>query len=490
MSRIHPNCENAEDDVQIYTPKNAAQPPAPRAQKKRVIAGVLCAVLAAGGGLSLWKLSQAHTPEKTVEAFRSALAASDEDALLAVTDLAANADDLEPMFALYRQSAAFRQQAAELASKDAASLHLEKRRGFPFASYRVQVDTCSLDVATNVSGASVTAGSASAETQPLDESAGTLTPSQAEFSSLLPGVYDVSVDYTSPLGERFEKSTTVNLMQPDSVQLDLDYTSLYVWNSSSIPVDLSVDGSYYGSLDAGGSVELAPLQDDSVVTASCTTDAGEVLTDSVQASSRSFEVLFSLGHVDVYNDYDADMQVQLNGADYCTIPAKSLQTITGISLGSTLTFTLVDSGIFSPYDYQLVYDFDSICPILTLNEESRLAVCAVLQDALSSAPLTAEPDGLLSSLDALLVENGWSRSEIVVSDVTVDAVYAMQSAPGGTYLSLSGSYACTNITLPEALDEASDEVSGETIEEAVENPQYRNFYATVFCDGENWSIAE
>ena len=65
MSRISPSCETAEDDVQIYTPKNAAQSPAPRAQKKRVIAGVLCAALVAGGGLSLWKLSQAHTPEKT-----------------------------------------------------------------------------------------------------------------------------------------------------------------------------------------------------------------------------------------------------------------------------------------------------------------------------------------------------------------------------------------------------------------------------------------
>ena len=488
MSRISPNCEKAEDDVQIYTPKNTAPSAAPKNRKSRVIAGVLCAAVVVGGGLSLWKLSQAHTPEKTAEAFRAALAANDAQALRAVVDFTSEKDvsasELEPMFTLYRESAAFRQQAANLANEDAPSLRLEKRRGFPFASYRVQVDTCSLDVTTNISGAAVTAGSASAASQPLDESAGTLTPSHAEFSSLLPGVYDVCVDYTSPLGENFEKSTTVNLMQPQSVSLDLDYTSLYVWNSSSISVDLSVDGSYYGSLDAGGSVEIAPLAESSVVTASCTTDAGEVLTDSVTASSRSFEVLFSLGHVDVYNDYDADMRVQLNGADYCVIPGKTLQTITGISLGSTLTFTLEDSEIFSPYDYQLVYDFDSICPILSLSEESRLAVCAVLQDALSSAPLTGESDGLLSSLDHLLLENGWSRSEIVVSDLTVDAVYAMETAPDGTYLSLSGSYACTNITLPDAT------ASEESEEPSAENPQYRDFYATVVYDGESWSIAE
>ena len=95
-------------------------------------------------------------------------------------------------------------------------------------------------------------------------------------------------------------------MQPTQLSLDLDYTSLYVWNSSSISVDLSIDGSYYTTLSAGSSLQLSPLHADSVVTASCKTDAGEVLTDSVPAANRSFEVLFSLGTVDVYNDYDAD----------------------------------------------------------------------------------------------------------------------------------------------------------------------------------------
>ncbi|MFQ8765397.1 MAG: hypothetical protein ACLR8U_01850 [Oscillospiraceae bacterium] len=84
-------------------------------------------------------------------------------------------------------------------------------------------------------------------------------------------------------------------MQPTQFSLDLDYTSLYVWNSSSISVDLSIDGAYYTTLSAGSSLQLSPLHADSVVTASCKTDAGEVLTDSVPASNRSFEVLFSLG---------------------------------------------------------------------------------------------------------------------------------------------------------------------------------------------------
>ena len=522
MSRICPNCGKklpsglascpfcagtAEEDVQIYTPRAAAAAPSASGAHRRAAAGILCAALLAGGGAALWMLSRARTPEKTAEAFRQALAAGDYEALRSVAapagDADFSADALAPMFTLYRESAAFRQQAAGLASTDAPCLHLEKKSGLPFSGYRVLVDTCDLEVVSNIAGANVTAGTASGETAPLGEDvsgeSGALAPSQAQFDALFPGVYDVSVDYTSPLGQSFEASTTVNLMQPQKVDLDLDYTSLYVWNSSSIPVELTVDGVSYGQLAAGASAELAPLHEDALVTASCTTGAGETLTDSVTAASRSFEVLFSFGRVDVYNDYDANMNVQLNGADYCVIPGKTLQTISGISLGSTLSFSLADSEIFSPYDYQLVYDFDSICPILDLSEESRLAVSAVLQDALSSAPLTGEDDGLLSGLDQLLIENGWSRSDVVISDVSVDAVYAMQSLEVGALLRLSGSYACTNITLPDASspqppadgsEDADEEASGEDPAPYTQNPQYQNFYAAVIYDGESWSVAE
>ena len=204
------------------------------------------------------------------------------------------------------------------------------------------------------------------------------------------------------------------------------------------------------------------------------------------------------------------MSVQLGGSDYCVIPAKTLQTISGISLGSTLTFSLADSEIFSPYDYQLVYDYDSVCPILDLSEESELAVSAIVQDELTTAPLTGADDGLLSSLDRLLVENGWSRSEVVVSDVTVENVYAMEPQNGGMLLRLSGYFTCTNITLPDAsapLPEPDETVFSSSEDEtnsnvpdtpdsdallpaSVQNPQYTGFYVSVFYDGENWSIAE
>ena len=528
-SGVCPSCgHGAEDDVQIFTPHNTAPPDAKlraRITARRIAAAAVCAAVVAAGSFALWRISRENTPEKAVGAFQSALAAGDFEQFCAVAEPAGGTvfteQSLAPMFSLYRESAAFRQQTALLSSEDSPCLRLEKRGSFPFATYRVMVDACKLDVVSNIASADVTVGSVSAQTQPL-ESAGepldgtqypqdfeNLVRSSAEFDTLLPGLYDLDVSYTSSLGQSFSGSTSVSLMQPTQTELDLDYTSLYVWNSSSMDVALYVDGAPYGTLSSGSALQLAPLHADAVVQASCTTDAGETLTDSVTASSRSFEIQFSLGTVDVYNDYNADMSVQLGGSDYCVIPAKTLQTISGISLGSTLTFSLADSEIFSPYDYQLVYDYDSVCPILDLSEESELAVSAIVQDELTTAPLTGADDGLLSSLDRLLVKNGWSRSEVVVSDVTVENVYAMEPQNGGMLLRLSGYFTCTNITLPDAsapLPEPDETVSSDEdgtdgslpdapdsdtpLPASVQNPQYTGFYVSVFYDGENWSIAE
>ena len=79
MSRICPKCgakaksgsgacpacgHVPEDDVQIYMPRadtsDASKTPG---TSRRVAAGVLCAVLVAGGALALWRISREHTLE-------------------------------------------------------------------------------------------------------------------------------------------------------------------------------------------------------------------------------------------------------------------------------------------------------------------------------------------------------------------------------------------------------------------------------------------
>lgn len=128
----------------------------------------------------------------------------------------------------------------------------------------------------------------------------------------------------------------------------------------------------------------------------------------------------------------------------------------------------------------------------------------MLQDELTTAPLTGEDNGLLGGFDRLLMANGWSRSEVVVSDVTVENVYAMDLVDGGILLGVSGYYTCTNITLPDT--EAQTQVSADGLEssedpqnpdaasapafEPIQNPQLQSFYASVFFDGESWSVAE
>ena len=111
---------------------------------------------------------------------------------------------------------------------------------------------------------------------------------------------------------------------------------------------------------------------------------------------------------------------------------------------------------------------------------------------------------MLGGFDRLLLENGWSRSEVVVSDVTVENVYAMNLVDGGILLGVSGYYTCTNISLPTA--DAQSQASAESPQdgddaqqldaasapafEPIQNPQLQSFYASVFFDGESWSVAE
>lgn len=523
-----------EDDVQIFTPhkSQAAEEAAVRARrKKRLITAAGAVVLLGAGVFALQAIGREHTPQKTAHAFQAALAAGDYDEICSVAELSGgdtpSPEQLEPMLSLYRESAAFRQQAANLTTASGGSLHLEKRSALPFSGYRVVIEPCRLEVVSNMADAAVSAGPAQSVTEALVSAEpaldGTLYPddyqnlvrSAAVFDSLLPGLYDLTLSYTTDYGQSFQASSTVSLLQPMQTELNLDYTSLYIWNSSDMSVDISVDGTYFNTLPVDSALQLAPLQPDATVTATCTTQAGEALISSVSAGSRSFEVRFDLGSVDVYNDYPADMAVTLGGADYGVIPAKSLRTFSGVSMGSVLRFSLSGSDIFSPYSYRVTYDYDSICPILALSEDSSAAVCDVLTEYLQSAPFGAEDDDLIAGLDRLLLENGWSRSDVEISGVTVEDVFAMEPAENGTLLRLSGFYTCTNTALLDSQEEVPPE---ETPEEplpddsatgdvqtvdvpaepaeitedapAVPNPQTQSFYASMIYDGEAWYLAK
>ena len=88
--------------------------------------------------------------------------------------------------------------------------------------------------------------------------------------------------------------------------------------------------------------------------------------------------------------------------------------------------------------------------------------------------------------------------------MTVENVYAMDLLDGGILLGVSGYYTCTNISLPTA--DAQPQVSADALEssedpqnpdtasapafEPIQNPQLQSFYASVFFDGESWSVAE
>ena len=95
-----------------------------------------------------------------------------------------------------------------------------------------------------------------------------------------------------------------------------------------------------------------------------------------------------------------------------------------------------------------------------------------------------------------------------------EAKEEMDLVDGGILLGVSGYYTCTNISLPTA--DAQSQASAESPQdsevpqespqdgddaqqldaasapafEPIQNPQLQSFYASVFFDGESWSVAE
>lgn len=190
------------------------------------------------------------------------------------------------MFALYRESAAFRQQTAQLADEGSPCLHVEKRGGFPFSTYRVLVDTCELDVSTNIAGASVTAGDAQTESVPVESADGadgrrairrtlrTLCAQKQNSTHSTPG-FMIWIFPTRRAPVRILKSrrpsTSCSRRSSHSISTTRACTS---GTARASALTSRSTARITQRFQPVSSLQLSPLHADSVVTASCKTDAG------------------------------------------------------------------------------------------------------------------------------------------------------------------------------------------------------------------------
>ena len=479
-----PAAPGSDDDIVIFTPKeDSAAGRRSGSFFKRVPKAVwIVSVIVAAGAAALFVFSSfqqaAHSPQKVAAEFRSAMDAGDFSRLSELaqpsdSSIDFTAETAAPMFALYNSSSAFRRDVDALTAGAPSVFHLKPERHFLYTGYTVSIDACELTVHTNIAGASVTAGGQTAEAAAQEAVVPTLdgttytsdyanlVRSSAKLANLLPGVYTVNASYTTSFGESFETSVSVSLMESAETALNFSYASVYVWNTSDLDVELSVGGRDYGSIASNVTLQLAPLHPDTAVTAACTTASGEKMTSSVTASDSYFEIRFAVGKIEIYNDYDVMMDVAWADDPYCSINAKSAYVIDSVPVGTKLTCSLEGYDIFKPFDYQVQYDYDSICPILDLSDESSDKVALAISDYLTSlgpdAPET--PTSLSADLQQILSETHLMSAALAISNITIDNVYDVEVTQSGVLIRLNGSYDYTlpaGITLPPAEPAAPD----------------------------------
>jgi len=525
-------------DVLVFDPKGRAGSGAPRAcflkkVAKPVWAAVIVAIIGAAVLLAFRGVeSSAHSPEKTAAEFRSAMAAGDFEELQKIarpsdSAVAFTAETAQPMFALYQASPAFRRSVDTLASGGSTVFHLQPERHFLYTGYTVSIDTVELTVHTNIAAATVASGdrsalSAARETaEPVLDGTSypsdyaNLVRSDATLSGLLPGVYDVTANYDASFGGHFTSDASVQLANSRELALNFDYTSVYLWNTSDMDVQIAVGDSSYGTLGSNMTLQLAPVHPSDTITASCQPASGDAMTSSITASDGYFEIHFALGRVEIYNDYDAQMNVSWGGKPYCAISAKSTYIIASAPVGTVLTCTLEGYDIFAPYVYTVAYDYDSICPIFDLSDTSSESVSAAIGDYLASlgpeAPET--PTDLSNGLQELFAATGLTGSELAVSNIAIDEVFDVELSGKSVLLHLNGSYEYTlpaGMTLlqeptPDAPSDtpAAPDVqptpdapadSGEsgdaagTQEPSVQTNFTQRFNATILYDGASWTV--
>ena len=468
--------ESADDDVVIFSPQKKGEAGShPLSFLKKVPKAVwVSVVIVALGAAALFVFgsvqSSLHSRDKTAAELQQAMEQGDFALLSKVArpsdeSIAFTSETAQPMFLLYNTSSAFRRDVASIAEDGPSPFHLVPEHRFLYTSYSVMIDSVDLTVRTNIAGASITAGAQTADSvaqeavvPALDGTTYTsdytnLVRSSAKLSGLLPGMYDVTASYTASFGEQFQASSKVSLMESIETALNFEYASVYIWNTSDLDVTLNVGQTAYGTIGSNMTLQLAPLHPETVLTAECTTDAGEKMTSSVNASDSYFEIRFAVGKVQIYNDYDVNMDVAWAGDPYCSITGKSAYVIDSVPVGTKLTCSLEGYDIFKPYDYTVQYDYDSIYPILNLSDESSDKVALAISDYLTSlGPDAADPPTSLSAdLERVLAETHLMSAALAISNITIHDVYSVDVTQTGVEIRLNGSYDYTlpaGITLP------------------------------------------
>jgi len=373
---------------------------------------------------------------ETVEMFLSALDTSDYEALSAVAGSEGaplTAESVKPLFELYRSDPAFREKAAgslrlQASGKELSDgvFRLTSEKHLLRRDYRVEIAGCSVEIASNLAGATITMGAAAATTAllPADGKNGAAGPSRVRLDGVLPGIYTVSGSYTGEYGETFRAESVAHVSEPgkNDCAVDFEYTSLEVFNDSDAPVSLSVGGSAV-SMQPAEDLVLCPIAPDTRVVAERKTDSGESLKLSARAEDGYFYVSFVLCRLEIYNDYGVPLLLSRNGKSCGEIKPGGMTVLDQVPSGNIITATLKGHEELGQYSYQAAFDYDYLYPVFSLPKVSADQAAKAAEDyvALAYETYAEKPEALPWMTDTALTRD--------LSAIYDKAAQSAQTAP-------------------------------------------------------------
>lgn len=358
-------------------------------------AAIACAAIV-GILLGVAALYAARQPsaDSVKETFLTALNQQDYALLASVTvgddESELTPNTAAPMFALYQEDAAFREKVAqELEAASSGGLfRVREKSTFPAPSYQVQVSGSRVEVHSNLPGAQIHINGYGAAA----DADGT-----AVLEPVLPGSYTVQAVYETAFGSVFHAETTVDVTNPVEVcSLEFDYTSLEIYNSSDMPVQIMVEGQTYATVAPEQELVLEPIAPEAEVTAAAGEGGQGERTLSVQADEGYFYVSFSPCWVEIYNEYAVPMEVTRGDGTHLEIQPEDMLTLEEVPPGESLTMMLAGVAGLEPVVYQAEYDFDYLYPVFSLDGASRAeaeaaAMAYAAEQALYDADASANP---------------------------------------------------------------------------------------------------
>lgn len=396
------------------------------AEKKPMPKGVKIGLIAAAAVIVLLFalskiLTAVNSPEKISEKFFAAMEASDVAALSKVMEIEVDEDEakieltvenMAPFFKLYSESSKYRSSLEALmedhveklsrgkeTSDGGMNIYMMAEENILFTKHVVMLQRCDAEVFTNYDGAEVTLGNvtAVAEYENFDSSANAFAEGStddyikminggvAEFDDIIPGIYDISVKFTSETGDEFTAQASADIHNDDKY-IDLTAGGCYsmcVYNNSDYVIDVTAGAAKY-TVAPYEEVILGPVAGDTLVTAGYVTSKNEVLELKAMPSETDY-LCFELCSLDVWNYSNADVSITVDGVDYGTVIRDDFTYLYPLQYGATVKFEAVDMDFLAPYEYIVEYSSDTAYPYFTLSDTAAEALSQLVKDEIHAA---------------------------------------------------------------------------------------------------------